>query len=59
MTTDHVLRSTSNKRTNHSSPSNSPVITTPVGANAELLEPLDERLIYADASKHALAERIR
>lgn len=35
-----------------------PVIATPVGANAELLEPLDERLVCTTASAESLAERI-
>lgn len=35
-----------------------PVIATPVGANAELLEPLNERLVCADASAESLAERL-
>lgn len=35
-----------------------PVIATPVGANAELLEPLDERLVCTTASADSLAERI-
>lgn len=35
-----------------------PVIATPIGANPEVLNPLDSEFICKDASPHALADRI-